>query len=159
MHDAAVTVDQGLRFESTYRQHGAHLWRSILLYSGDPEVSSDAVAEAFAQLIRRGDEVREPVAWVTRAAFRIAAGELKARRQTAYPIVEMTYEMPEPTAELAAALAMLSPKQRAAAVLYFCDGYTHAEVAEIIGSTTSAVGVHLHRARKRLRDLLGDDDA
>jgi RNA polymerase sigma factor (sigma-70 family) len=159
MHDAAVTVDQGLRFESTYRQHGAHLWRSILLYSGDPEVSSDAVAEAFAQLIRRGDEVREPVGWVTRAAFRIAAGELKARGQTAYPIVELSYEMPEPTSELAAALALLSPKQRAAAVLHFCDGYTHAEIAEIIGSTTSAVGVHLHRARKRLRDLLGDDDA
>jgi hypothetical protein len=45
MHESAVTVDQGLRFESTYRQHGAHLWRSVLLYSGDPEVSSDAVAE------------------------------------------------------------------------------------------------------------------
>ena len=159
MHDAAVTVDQGLRFESTYRQHGARLWRSILLYSGDPEISSDAVAEAFAQLIRRGDEVREPVAWVTRAAFRIAAGELKARGRTTYPIVEMSYEMPELTSELAAALARLSAKQRAAAVLHFCDGYTHAEVAKIIGSTTSAVGVHLHRARKRLRDLLGDDDA
>ena len=44
-------------------------------------------------------------------------------------------------------------------MLHYRDGYTLAETAKIpIGSTTSAVGVHLHRARTRLRDLLGDDD-
>ena len=45
-----------------------------------------------------------------------------------------------------------------AAVLHFYEGYTKEETAEIIGSTASAVGVHLDRAKKRLRDLLGDDD-
>ena len=158
MHDAAVDVDEGLRFEATYRDHGARLWRSVLLYAGDPEVASDAVAEAFAQAIRRGDEVREPLAWVTQAAFRIAAGELKARRGNDHPIVEVAYDVPEPTSELMAALHQLSPKQRAAMVLHFCDGYTLAEVADIIESTTSAVSVHLHRARKRLRVLLGEDN-
>lgn len=158
MHDSAVTVNEGLRFELVYREHGARLWRSVLLYSGDPEVSSDAVAEAFAQAIRRGKEVRDPLAWVTRAAFRIAAGELKARRRSDDPVIEVAYDMAEPASELIAALHQLSPKQRAAAVLHFCDGYTLAEVAGIIGSTTSAVSVHLNRARKRLYDLLGDDD-
>jgi RNA polymerase sigma-70 factor, ECF subfamily len=62
------------------------------------------------------------------------------------------------TGELVIALRRLSPKQRAAAVLHFCEGYTLAEVAELIDSTPSAVGVHLHRARARLTDLLGDDD-
>ena len=45
-----------------------------------------------------------------------------------------------------------------AAVLHFRDNYTLAEVADIIGSTTAAVGVHLYRARRRLRELLGEDD-
>ncbi|MGH2596491.1 MAG: RNA polymerase sigma factor [Actinomycetota bacterium] len=153
-----MDVEEGLRFEATYREHGARLWRSVLLYSGDPEVASDAVAEAFAQAIRRGDEVRQPLAWVTRAAFRIAAGELKARRVSDHAIVEASYDMPEPASELIAALEQLSPKQRASAVLHFCDGYTLTEVADMIGSTTSAVSVHLHRARKRLHDLLGEDD-
>ena len=45
-----------------------------------------------------------------------------------------------------------------ACVLHFRDGYTLSETAEIIGSTTAAVGVHLNRAPKRLRNLLGDDD-
>lgn len=158
MHDAAMAVDQLARFEELYREQGAALWRSVLLYAGDPDVASDAVAEAFAQAIRRGEEIESARAWIARAAFRIAAGELKERRTRSYEIVEVGYEMPEPLSELAAALAQLSPKQRAAAVLHYRDGYTAAEVAGIIGSTTSAVGVHLHRAKARLRDLLGDDD-
>lgn len=157
MHDVAVQMAQMDRFEILFREHGDRLWRSILLATGDRDVASDAVAEAFAQAIRRGREVRFELAWVTRTAYRIAAGELKARRRTDYRIVEQTYSMPEPASQLVSALARLSPKQRAAAVLHFRDGYTLSEVADIIGSTTAAVGVHLNRARKRLRELLGDD--
>jgi RNA polymerase sigma-70 factor (ECF subfamily) len=71
---------------------------------------------------------------------------------------ETGYEVPEETAELLAALPRLSPKQRASIVLHYQCGYSLKEVAEIIGSTPSAVGVHLHRGRKRLRELLGDED-
>jgi RNA polymerase sigma factor (sigma-70 family) len=153
-----MRLDERVRYELVYREHGARVWRSVFLYSGDRELSSDAVAEAFAQAIRRGEDIRDPLAWVTQAAFRIAAGELKARRRTDHRMLEVAYDMPEPASEVVAALHQLSPKQRAAAVLHFCDGYSLAEVAEIIGSTTSAVSVHLNRARKRLQDLLGDDD-
>ncbi len=159
MRETAEAVGQRQRFEDVYREHGPRLLRSVLLFAGDREVANDAVAEAFAQAIRRGDGVREPVPWITRVAFRIAAGELKERRRTDYPLVEHAYEMPEPAAELVLALAKLSPKQRASAILHFRDGYTLAEVANIIGSTTSAVGVHQNRARRRLRELMGDPDA
>jgi RNA polymerase sigma-70 factor (ECF subfamily) len=159
MGDAAVAEDRALRFERVYREHGDRLWRGLLLYARDPDVASDAVAEAFAQAIRRGDAILEPLAWVTRAAYRIAAGELRRRGETDHRLEDAAVEMPEPAAELAAALARLSPKQRASAILHLRDGYTLAEVAALIGSTPSAVGVHVHRARKRLRDLLGDDDA
>jgi len=158
MLDAGVAVDQGLRFEAVYREHGDHLWRGVFLFCGDREIASDAVAEAFAQAIRRGERVESALAWITRAAYRIAAGELKARRRAGDAFVDRAYEMTEPASELVAALAKLSPKQRAAAVLHFRDNYTLAEVADIIGSTTAAVGVHLYRARRRLRELLGEDD-
>jgi len=158
MQDVDVAAHLKLSVEHVYREHGARLWRSLLLYTGDPDVASDAVGEAFAQAIRRGDAVEDPLAWITRAAYRIAGGELKKRRRHGYPIVETSYEMPKPVWTLVAALEQLSPKQRAAAVLHFRDGYTLSETADIIGSTTAAVGVHLNRARKRLRDLLGDDD-
>lgn len=144
-----------------YKEHRGRLWRGIFAVCGDPEVASDAVAEAFAQLLRRGDAVRDPLAWVWRAAFRIAAGELKVRSQAAhrpFPIEE-AYEMPEPAADLMAFLRRLSPKQRAALVLRYYEGYTAKEIAQFIGSTTPAVRVHLAVGRRRLRELLrvGDD--
>ena len=90
---------------------------------------------------------------------RSAAGELKRRNKEAGSWPDAGYEVPDVTGELLAALPRLSPKQRAAIVLHYQSGYSLKEVAEIIGSTPSAVGVHLHRGRKRLRELLGDEDA
>ena len=148
--------------ERLYREHRDRLWRGVLAFSGDPDLSADAVAEAFAQLLRRGDAVRDPLRWVWRAAFRIAAGELKERRmRSGGEMPEAAYELAEPARELVAALARLSPKQRAAVILHHYAGYPTKEVAEIIGSTTAAVRVHLSAGRRRLRDLLseGDDDA
>jgi RNA polymerase sigma factor (sigma-70 family) len=150
---------EAVRLEDVYEQHGPRLWRAVYLYAGDREVASDAVAEAFAQALRRGSELRAPERWVWRAAFRIAAGELKRRQRESGSWTDVGEEIPTETMELLAALPRLSPKQRAAIVLHYHSGYSLKEVAEIIGSTTSAVGVHLHRGRKRLRGFLGDEDA
>ena len=64
------------RVRDAWEQHHQRLWRSVLAWSGDADVASDAVSEAFAQCLRRGDEVRDVPAWVWRASFRIAAGML-----------------------------------------------------------------------------------
>ena len=146
------------RLESVYREHGARLWRSVFLASGSREVADDAVAEAFAQALRRGRALRDPAAWVWRAAFRIAAGELKERRRMTTFTVEPVSGMPEPFVDLWRALAQLPLKQRSSVVLADYAGWSHREIARALGSTVSAVGVHVHRARKRLRDLLGDED-
>jgi RNA polymerase sigma factor (sigma-70 family) len=145
--------------ERLYREQGDRLWRAVLLYAGDGEIASDAVAEAFAQALRRGEAIRSPDLWVWRTAFRIAAGELKRRRSLSEMPVDSAYELPAQTGELLVALPRLSPKQRASVILHYHAGYSLREVAEIIGSTQSAVGVHLNRARKRLREELGDEDA
>ena len=144
--------------EQLYRKQGGHLWLSLLAFSGDPEVASDSVAEAFAQLLGRGDAVRSPERWVWRAAFRIAAGTLKARRRSLPASPEVSYVMEEPARDLVAALARLSPRQRAAVVLHHAADYPIKEVAAILGTSQAAVKVHLARGRARLRDLLGDDD-
>lgn len=144
--------------EDVYEEHGGTLWRALFLYTGDREVASDALAEAFAQALRRGDELRSPERWIWRGAFRIAAGELSRRRRESDDMLDTSYEVPEETTELLLVLPRLTPKQRVAIVLhYYCD-YSLQEVAKVTGSTPSAVGVHLYRGRKRLRMLLGDDD-
>jgi RNA polymerase sigma-70 factor (ECF subfamily) len=156
---APAGVSRMEQIERLYRERGDRIWRGLVAFSGDPEVASDAVAEAFAQVLRRGDEVRDPERWIWRAAFRIAAGELKERRS----IVETTaaigsYEIEEPARDLVVALGALSERQRASVVLHDAAGFSAREVARIVGSTEAAVRVHLMRGRRRLRDLLKDDD-
>ncbi|MET1012644.1 MAG: RNA polymerase sigma factor [Actinomycetota bacterium] len=147
------------QIERLYRERGDRIWRGLLAFAGDPEVASDTVAEAFAQVLRRGEEVRDPERWVWRAAFRIAAGELKDRRRTVETTTAIgSYEMEEPARDLVVALGSLSERQRASVILHDAAGYSAREVAKIIGSTEAAVRVHLMRARRRLQELLKDDD-
>ncbi len=53
------------------------------------------MAESFAQVLARGEAVRAPLPWLWRSAFRIAAGELKARALAVPPPDDASYEAPE----------------------------------------------------------------
>jgi RNA polymerase sigma-70 factor (ECF subfamily) len=142
--------------ERLYREQGDRIWRALLGFAGDPDVASDAEAEAFAQLLRRGAEVRDPERWVWRAAFRIAAGELKTRRRHVPRLEEGAYELSMPSIELGNALRQLSDRQRSAVVLHYIADRPVREVAAILGMTSGSVKVHLSRGRAHLRALLGD---
>jgi RNA polymerase sigma factor (sigma-70 family) len=139
--------------EGLYRKEADRLWRALLGFTGNAEIASDAMAEAFAQLLGRMDEVRAPAAWVWRAAFRIAGGEMK-RVRAQEPLAEAGYEMPESAQDLVRELGNLSVKQRGAILLHHYAGYSVRETARILGSTNSAVKVHLFRGRRRLRQFL-----
>ena len=141
------------RVEVAYRQHSAKMWRTLLAYSGDPDVASDAVAEAFAQALRRNGAIRQVDRWVWRAAFRIADGELKERRRY-LPEVDPPVDDPSLGFRFHDALMKVSPKQRASLFLYYYGGYPPGDIALMIGSTQSAVRVHLYRGRKRLAEIL-----
>ena len=156
MQDVIVDAERDL--EQLYREHGNRLWWALVAFSGDREIASDAESEAFAQALRRGEAIKDPLAWVWRAAFRIAAGELQRRRTVAPPLADPSYELPEPAAHVTQALRELPPQQRAAVVLHYYADKPIREIAELLGTSSSTVAVHLHRGRNRLRDLLGDDD-
>jgi RNA polymerase sigma-70 factor, ECF subfamily len=143
-------VERHAEAETTFREQGPRLWRSLLLSSGDREVASDAVAEAFAQLLARGPDVRDPAAWVWRAAFKIAAGQMKERASVDSRLPDVAVDQPESVTDLLRALATLSASQRTAVVLADYAGYRHREIATIVGSTAGAVAVQAHRGRRRL---------
>ena len=124
VHDALATCGPE---RSTQRVRDAdqrihvRLWRAVSAWSGSRDVADEAVAEAFAQALRRGPYIADVDAWVWRAAFRIAAGELKQRRARARSVAnvpERTADPPgEERLELEEALALLSEQQRACVVL------------------------------------------
>lgn len=144
-------------FERLFRDDGPGLWRSIYAYSGGRrDVADEAVAEGFARAIAYTRGIRDPLAWIYRTAFRIAAEEMRrdGRRAEA---VDAAIEPPA-LGELLTALRRLSSNQRAAIVLRFEEGLTVEEVARRMGIAAPTVRVHIHRGRRRLRELLGAEE-
>jgi RNA polymerase sigma-70 factor (ECF subfamily) len=172
VQDAAVATDAPAeRVRAAYEAVHAPLWRAVLAYSGSADVADEAVAEAFAQLLRRGEGVDDPAAWAWRSAFRIAAGELQRRRQapTAAGLAALDDDgqpghppvgvpMPELALDLIAALRHLTDQQRACVVLCDLAGHDAPSAARLLGTTGATVRVQLMRSRRRLRELLEESD-
>lgn len=149
----------GDEYGRIFRAEGDRLWRAVFAFSHDAEIASDAVAEAFAQCIRRGDQVQAPERWIWRSAFKIAAGELNHRSRWSELEREPQYEMPEGEGRVVIALRALSPHQRAAVILTDYAGYDAKAVGEMLECSSSTARVHLSRGRRKLRRLLEDGDA
>jgi RNA polymerase sigma-70 factor (ECF subfamily) len=150
---SAPTVVEGL-----YREEGRRLWWAVVAYSGDEDVASDAVAEAFAQALGRGDSLGDPLAWIWRVAFRVAAGELKQRRMVDHRLPDVIDPSQQRANELVALLRQLPEKQRAAIVLHYYADRPVKDVAAALRVTPATARVHLHRARCRLLRLLEGHD-
>jgi RNA polymerase sigma-70 factor (ECF subfamily) len=154
-----ATLAETSDLEAVYRRDGSRLWRALVAYCGNRDVADEAVAEAYAQALRRGDKIRHPDRWVWRAAFRIAAGDLQ-RRQRSLPLDDIGLSHnPEPAWDLIEALGVIPPKQRACVVLRYYCGYSSIEIARITDSTPPAVRMQLSRGRKRLRSILGGGES
>jgi len=143
--------------ESVFRSHGGMVWRAVLsMAAGDRGVADEATAEAFARLLAYRDGVREPVPWVFRTAFGVAAKELGRQSRVtdgaAYerPVADRSDVAPE----LAELLGLLSPEQRVAVFLHYVADLPVNEIARLSGSSTGAVKLRLHRARRYLRESM-----
>ena len=152
-------------YEQVFRDAAPGLWRVIYAFAaGRRAVADDAVAGAFARALEQAGQIRDPVPWLYRTAFRLAAEDLRRERRNSEP-------EPEPDRAAASsaglgalvpALRQLSPAQRAAVVLHYEADLPIQEVAARMGTSVGAVKVHLFRGRRRLRELLGSgevDDA
>jgi RNA polymerase sigma-70 factor (ECF subfamily) len=153
--------NEGHDFDAIWRDNGPTLWRAVRAYSGGRrDVADDAVAEAFARAIERDGQIRDPVPYLYKIAFRIAAAELRRNRDE--PVRgDGPAEDDPPLVDLGPALRRLSPSQRAAVYLHYVADLPVREVAALMGTSAVAVRVHLTRGRRRLAELLGegeDDD-
>jgi RNA polymerase sigma-70 factor (ECF subfamily) len=156
MDIAVAAFETHAGVEAVYRADGDRLWRAIYAFAGDAEIASDAVAEAYAQLLHRGSAVREPAAWAWRTAFRIAAGALKARRSWDSTAVAGQHVDSYADPDLLAALRQLPDAQRAAVILFYYADLSIRDIAARLETNSLAVRANLSRGRRRLRHLLGD---
>jgi len=159
MDTVVAEIDWRQSVELLFRDDADRMWRAVLAFAGDPDIASESVAEAFAQALRRGSAVRDAAAWTWRAAFRIAAGALKDRRSNDAvipPAGQHTDRYGDP--DLLAALRRLPESQRSAVILFYFADLPISQIATRLGSNPLAVRANLSRGRRRLHQLLGDDD-
>jgi RNA polymerase sigma-70 factor (sigma-E family) len=155
-----VETETESAFAWLFRDEYPAIVRTAYLMLGDREAAEDVAQEAFVRLYARWRKVsryERPGAWVRRVAIREAS---RARRRPRALVVAPEQPGPaEPPADLDLRRALLSlpPNQRAAVVLHYLEDLPVAQIAELMGVATSTAKVHLHRARKRLAMLLGEE--
>jgi RNA polymerase sigma-70 factor (ECF subfamily) len=157
-------ASQDLSFESMFQAEYASLVRSMYWVVHDREQARDIAQEAFTQLFLRWWRISKydrPEAWVRRVAIRIAIRTIKrerVRRQLEHEF-EVAPSQGLIDVDVLRAVAQLPGTQRAAVVLFYLEDRPVAEVADILSCSESTAKVHLHRARKRLAELLGDEES
>jgi len=138
--------------------------RSIVLTHEDAE---DAVQDGFLrayQALDRFDPSQTFGAWLNRIVAN-AALDL-ARRRKVRNAEELNESIPtafrdpaeggELRERLEDALAKLPDRARAVIVLHDIEGFTHAEIGEMLGIPGGTARSDLHHARQKLRVLLGN---
>jgi RNA polymerase sigma-70 factor (sigma-E family) len=146
------------------------LYRSAYLLTTTPHAAEDllqtTLAKAFAGW-RRLRTTDDPVAYTHRILLNAFLSERRLRRSSELPVGELPEQYvagaavaPSDVADrvtLMAALAELTPLDRAVVVLRYWHDLSVATTAADLHLTESAVKNRTGRALSRLRDLLADD--
>lgn len=145
--------------EDLFRSSYARLLRTLTVVAGgDREAAADALQEAFVQAHvrwRRISAYENPAGWVRRVALNRLSNHFRkldrGRRAQARLHVAEAVPADLPEIDLVAAFRRLPERQRAAAALFYLDGFSVAEIADAMGVTSGTAKRHLFRAREALR--------
>src|SRR5437870_9769439 len=160
----AVRAGNPEALAALYREHGAALYRLAYRLTGTREEAEDVVHDVFVGLpeaLARYEERGKLTSWLKRVTARVALVRLRARTRRREVGIEATLPTADPPLDsasiaLRAAVDALPDPLRAVLVLKEIEGYSHAEVGELLGISTGASRVRLNRAMRRLRKALED---
>ncbi|MCX6556784.1 MAG: RNA polymerase sigma factor [Candidatus Aminicenantes bacterium] len=162
-----------MRLEATYldllAQHGRIAPAVARLYTPANDDAADLEQEIRLQWWRAlpGFSGRAKAStWMYQVALYTALTFLRRRKRRLQPNpLQHAENVADPTphpgggeeqrrSALHAALARLEPGERALAYLWL-EECSHEQIAAVIGINANAVGVRLHRIRKKLKEMLG----
>jgi RNA polymerase sigma-70 factor (ECF subfamily) len=152
------------RFEALFEANYSRVFSFSLRRTGDRDLAEEIVAETFLIAWRRlKDLPSEPLPWLFGTARRVLANHARytKRRSRHGPMVPLEYaEIGDPSSSLAdqvadrqafvTAFAAIRAADREVLALVGWDGLSSREAAEVLGCTTTAFSLRLHRARRRL---------
>lgn len=163
-----VRGDSPEALAALYRRHGEMVYHVAYRFLASVEDAQDVLQDVFAGLpeaLRTYQEQGRFGAWLKRIAVRASLMVLRARsrrREDRFPdedVFGSSARGPGGVADLVAtqrAIAQLSDEQRVVLMLKQVEGYSHAEIAQLLGISEGASAARLHRALRTLWKLLGE---
>ena len=144
-----------------YERYAPAMMRVAYHLTGSRADAEDVLHDVFLTLpdaLRRYEERGRLEGWLVRLTARTALTRGRRRRRAAETPID-NKAIPGPATstdrvDLQAALHALPTSLRAVVVLKEIEGYSHAEIAKILGLSVGASEVRLCRAMKRLREAL-----
>src|SRR5882762_6043709 len=165
-------------FETIYQMHSRRVYALCLRMVGDPAEAEDLTQEAFLQLFRKIHTFRGESAfssWLHRLTANIVLMRFRKKRVVAVSLDELTRsdeERERPIIEFGApdlrlvgvfdrvnlqtAIEQLPEGYKSMFVLHDVHGFEHNEIATMLGCSVGNSKSQLHKARKRLRELLSE---
>lgn len=151
----------GSELESYIRQFHKSVYRLALSYVKNETEAEDICQTAFCRLLDYNGEfaaAENCKAWLFRVTINLSKNLLKSTRFSR--TAELDENIParhgfsdEETA-LWETVSKLPPKYRAAIHLYYYEGYSVKEIADMTGDSVSTVTTRLARARDKLKKKL-----
>ena len=142
-------------FDAAYAAYGPMAYRLAMVYLGCSADAEDIVQEAFIRLLYRAPAFADgehQKRWLLRVTVNLCRNQLKGfwRKRTAALELDLGAEHPESLGVLETIIA-LPEKYKAPILLHYCEGYSVAEVGDILRLGQSAVKMRLKRGRELLK--------
>jgi RNA polymerase sigma-70 factor (ECF subfamily) len=168
---AARATAEPAAFAAIYDHYFPRVFNYVRYRVRDAATTDDLTAQVFERALVRIDSYRPEQApfgaWLFGIARNAVNDHLRARRRRQWLSLEVLRArrsaeaepedvalQSETRAELLAAVARLSTRERDLIALKFAAGLTNRRIAELTGLSESNVGVILYRAVRRLRTEL-----
>ncbi|MCI9037762.1 MAG: RNA polymerase sigma factor [Oscillospiraceae bacterium] len=144
-----------LGFEAAYDAYGLMVYRLAMVYLGSRADAEDVTQEAFIRLLGRAPAFtsgEHEKRWLLRVTVNLCRDQLKGFWHKR--AVELEPGLPAQDPEslgLAEAIVALPEQYKGPIHLHYCEGYSVAEIGEILHLGQSAVKMRLMRGRELLR--------
>lgn len=143
-----------VRVAQTYSSMLLKAAYTILRSTADAE---DAVQETFLKLITKRPEFSDrehEKAWLLRVVINTSRNMIKASAKKDRPLDESAFYTQDEASDILGAVLSLDPKYSTIVHLYYYEGYSIKEIADILKRPSATVGTRLARARMMLKSIL-----
>jgi RNA polymerase sigma factor (sigma-70 family) len=144
-------------FQALLDAHGRDVHRFLIATVGRTD-ADDCYQETWIAALRGYPRLKHDHnlrSWIFTVAHRKAIDHIRASARRAVPVADVPEAAVQPSAdgepELWTRVRELPPKQRTAIALRFIVDASHADIAQMMGSSEQAARLNVHEGLKRLR--------